>query len=422
MKYNQICKRFGEGKNMDSGRKKMEWAWRFMKVLNEIKKEYVNKKPLKGFKIGMSIHLEAKTANLAIVLKELGADVYITGSNPLTTQDDVAEALKDFGVNVFAKRTHDEKEYWKGIYSVLDVHPDLILDDGADLTVTAHTERKDALENLKGVSEETTTGVRRLRALEKNGILKVPVIDVNDAMMKHLFDNRYGTGQSTWDAIMRSTNLLIAGKKVVVAGYGWCGRGVAMRAAGLGAKVIVVEADPVRAVEAIMDGFEVMKMEEAAKIGDFFITVTGNKNVIDIHHIYLMKNGAILSNAGHFNVEINMGALEKEAVEKFEARQNVTGYKLKNGKTVFVIGEGRLVNLAAGDGHPVEIMDMSFALQALSQIYLSENWSKMENRVYEVPREIDEGVARLMLKSMGIEIDKLTEEQKKYRGVEGEGW
>ena len=399
---------------MDSGRKKIDWAWRFMRVLREIRNEYEDKKPLEGLKIGMSIHLEAKTANLAITLKALGADVYITGSNPLTTQDDVAQALKDFGVHVFAKRTHDEKEYWKGIHSVLDAHPDLIVDDGADLTVTAHTERRDVLENLKGVSEETTTGVRRLKALEKNGKLEVPVIAVNDAMMKYLFDNRYGTGQSTWDAIMRNTNLLIAGKYVVVVGYGWCGRGVALRAAGLGAKVIIVEVDPIRAVEAIMDGFEVMKMEDAAKIGDFFVTVTGNKNVIDMNHIYQMKDGAVLSNAGHFNVEINMEALEREAVEKFEARNNVTGYKLRNGKTVFVIGEGRLVNLAAGDGHPVEIMDMSFALQAMAQLYLAENIGKLDSRVYVVPREIDEKVARLMLKSIGVEIEELTKEQKEY--------
>ena len=397
-----------------SGRKKIDWAWRFMRVLREIRNKYEDEKPLKGLKVGMSIHLEAKTANLAITLKELGADVYITGSNPLTTQDDVAQALKEFGVNVFAKRTHDEKEYWKGIHSVLDAHPHLILDDGADLTVTAHTERKDALENLMGVSEETTTGVRRLVALEKDGILKVPVIAVNDALMKFMFDNRYGTGQSTWDAIMRSTNLLVAGKYVVVVGYGWCGRGVAMRAAGLGAKVIVVEVDPIKAVEAIMDGFEVMKMEEAAKIGDFFITVTGNKNVIDVRHIELMKDGAVLSNAGHFNVEINMEGLEEAAVGKFEARQNVTGYRLKNGKTVFVIGEGRLVNLAAGDGHPVEIMDMSFALQALAQIYLAKNAKGMEPKVYRLPRELDEEVARLMLKSMGVEIEELTEEQREY--------
>ncbi len=399
---------------MNSGRKKIDWAWRFMRVLREIRKKYEDEKPLKGLKVGMSIHLEAKTANLAITLRELGADVYITGSNPLTTQDDVAQALKEFGVNVFAKRTHDEKEYWKGIHSVLDVHPHLILDDGADLTVTAHTERKDALENLMGVSEETTTGVRRLVALEKDGILKVPVIAVNDALMKFMFDNRYGTGQSTWDAIMRSTNLLVAGKYVVVVGYGWCGRGVAMRAAGLGAKVIVVEVDPIKAVEAIMDGFEVMKMEEAAKIGDFFITVTGNKNVIDVRHIELMKDGAVLSNAGHFNVEINMEGLEEAAVEKFEARQNVTGYRLRNGKTVFVIGEGRLVNLAAGDGHPVEIMDMSFALQALAQIYLAKSAKGMEPKVYRLPRELDEEVARLMLKSMGVEIEELTEEQREY--------
>ncbi len=399
---------------VESGRRKIDWAWKFMRVLKEIRSRYENEKPLKGFRVGVSVHLEAKTANLAITLHALGADVYVTGSNPLTTQDDVAEALKDFGVNVFAKRTHDEREYWRNIHKVLDSHPDLIVDDGADLGVTAHTERTDALENLKGISEETTTGVKRFKALEKDGLLKVPVIAVNNAMMKHLFDNRYGTGQSTLDAVMRNTNLLIAGKKFVVAGYGWCGRGVALRAAGLGAKVIVTEVNPIRAVEAIMDGFEVMKMEEAAKVGDFFVTVTGNKGVITMDHIYMMKDGAILSNAGHFNVEVDMRALEREALEKFEARQNITGYKLKNGKTVFVIGEGRLVNLAAGDGHPVEIMDMSFAVQTLAQLYLSKSYSKLETRVYNFPKEMDEEVASLMLESMGVSIDLMTEDQKEY--------
>ncbi len=399
---------------VESGRKKIDWAWRFMRVLREIRNKYEGEKPFEGYKIGVSVHLEAKTANLAITLHALGADVYVTGSNPLTTQDDVAEALKEFGVNVFAKRTHDEKEYWKAIHKVLDAHPDFIVDDGADLGVTAHTERKDVLENLKGISEETTTGVKRFKALEKDGLLRVPVVAVNNALMKYLFDNRYGTGQSTLDAIMRNTNLLIAGKKFVVAGYGWCGRGVALRAAGLGAKVIVVEVDPVKAVEAIMDGFEVMKMEEAAKIGDFFVTVTGNKRVINMDHIYSMKDGAVLSNAGHFNVEVDMETLEKEAVEKFEARQNITGYKLKNGKTVFVIGEGRLVNLAAGDGHPVEIMDMSFAVQALAQLYLLKNHESLSSKVYDFPREMDEEIARLMLKSIGVEIDEMTQEQREY--------
>ncbi len=399
---------------MNSGRKKIEWVSRYMRMLNLIQRRHEKEKPLSGLKIGMSIHLEAKTAYLAVTFKKLGADVYITGSNPLSTQDDVAQALKDWKVNVFAKRTHDEKEYWKGIHSVLDAHPDYILDDGADLTVTAHTERRDVLENLKGVTEETTTGVRRLRALEREGKLQVPAIAVNDAFMKSLFDNRYGTGQSTWDAIMRNTNLLVAGKYVVVAGYGWCGKGVAKRAAGLGAKVIVTEVDPIKAIEAVMDGFEVMKMEDAAKIGDFFVTVTGNKGIIRKEHFLEMKDGTVLANAGHFNVEIDMEALEEIAVKKYEARANVMAYELPNGRTVFVIGEGRLVNLAAGDGHPVEIMDLSFALQALSILYLVSNSSKLENKVYPVPRDIDEQVARLSLMSLGYEIDDLTDEQKKY--------
>jgi len=399
---------------MNTGKLKLSWVERYMPILNEIQKEYGEKKPLKGIKVGVSVHLEAKTGYLAITLKRLGADVYLTGSNPLSTQDDVVEALKDYGINTFAKRTHDEKEYWKGIHSVLDAHPDFIVDDGADLTVTAHTERQDALEKLKGVSEETTTGVKRLRALEKKGKLQVPVIAVNDAFMKSLFDNRYGTGQSTWDSIMRNTNLLVAGKYVVVSGYGWCGKGVAMRAAGLGAKVIVTEVDPIKAVEAVMDGYEVMTMDEAAEVGDFFVTVTGDKRVIRREHFLKMKDGAVLANAGHFDVEIDMKSLEEMAVEKFEARLNVTGYKLENGKTIYVVGEGRLVNLAAADGHPVEIMDLSFALQALSVLYLVENHRSLENKVYRVPREIDERVARLKLKSMGIKIDELTPEQKEY--------
>ncbi|MCD6449467.1 MAG: adenosylhomocysteinase [Thermotogaceae bacterium] len=399
---------------MDTGKLKLNWVERYMDVLNEVQKEYKEKEPLKGIKVGISVHLEAKTGYLAITLKRLGADVYLTGSNPLSTQDDVANALKDFGINVFAKRTHDEKEYWKGIHSVLDAHPDFIVDDGADLTVTAHTEKQEVLEDLKGVTEETTTGVKRLRALEKKGKLQIPVIAVNDAYMKSLFDNRYGTGQSTWDSIMRNTNLLVAGKYVVVAGYGWCGKGVAMRAEGLGAKVIVTEVDPIKAIEAVMDGYEVMTMDEAAQIGDFFVTVTGNKGIIGKEHFLKMKDGAVLANAGHFDVEIDMRALEEIAVEKFEARMNVTGYKLENGRTLYVVGEGRLVNLAAADGHPVEIMDLSFALQALSVLYLVENHKKLENKVYRVPKEIDEKVAKLKLRSMGIKIDEMTPEQKEY--------
>ncbi len=401
---------------MKTGRMKIEWVSKFMPLLNEIKRIHSAKKPLEGLKIGVSVHFEAKTAYLTLILKELGAEVYATGSNPLSTQDDVAQALSEMGINVFAKHTHDESVYWKGIHSVLDAMPDFIVDDGADLTVTAHTERKEVLENLKGVSEETTTGVRRLKALEREGILSVPVIAVNDAMMKYMFDNRYGTGQSTWDAMMRNTNLLISGKRVVVAGYGWCGRGIAMRAAGLGAKVVVTEVDPIRAVEALMDGFEVMSMDDASKIGDFFITATGNKNVITKRHFLNMKDGAVLANAGHFNVEVDMESLQEISVRSHEARTNVTAYVLENGKTLYVIGEGRLVNLAAGDGHPVEIMDISFALQALSILYLVDNHGKLENRVYRVPEEIDREVAEMKLRTLGIEIDRLTPQQEEYLG------
>ncbi len=403
---------------MDTGRVKIEWVSRYMKLLNLLREKFSKEKPLAGFRIGISIHLEAKTAYLALTLSSLGAKVAITGSNPLSTQDDVAETLKNFGIEVHAKRTHDEKEYLRGLHKVLDYQPDLILDDGADLTVLAHTERKDALENLKGVSEETTTGVRRLRALEKKGMLMVPVIAVNDSKMKFLFDNRYGTGQSTWDSIMRNTNILIAGKNVVISGYGWCGRGIALRAKGLGANVIVTEVDPVKAVEAVMDGFQVMKMDDASKIGDIFVTATGNKDVIRREHFLNMKDGAILANAGHFNVEVSMKELEELTVKKFHARPNVDGYVLPNGKTIFVIAEGRLVNLAAGDGHPVEIMDISFSLQVLSLLFLSKNHENLEKKVHLLPPEIDEEVARLKLKTLNIEIDELTEEQRRYM----EGW
>ena len=403
---------------MDTGRMKIEWVSRYMKLLNLLREKFSKEKPLAGLRIGISIHLEAKTAYLALTLSSLGAKVAITGSNPLSTQDDVAETLKNFGVEVHAKRTHDEKEYLKGLHKVLDYHPDLILDDGADLTVLAHTERKDALENLKGVSEETTTGVRRLRALEKKGMLMVPVIAVNDSKMKFLFDNRYGTGQSTWDSIMRNTNVLIAGKNVVVSGYGWCGRGIALRAKGLGANVIVTEVDPVKAVEAVMDGFQVMRMDDASKIGDIFVTATGNRDVIRREHFLNMKDGAILANAGHFNVEVSMRELEEISVKKFHARSNVDGYVLPNGKTIFVIAEGRLVNLAAGDGHPIEIMDISFSLQVLSLLYLSKNHGNLEKKVHLLPPEIDEEVARLKLKALDVEIDSLTESQRRYM----EGW
>ncbi|HPZ17013.1 MAG TPA: adenosylhomocysteinase [Fervidobacterium sp.] len=393
-----------------SGHQKIEWVSNHMKLLNTIQKSGDS---LNGLRVAMSIHLEAKTAYLAITLKRLGADVVVTGSNPLSTQDDVAEALKDFDIAVHAKRTTNEEEYLSFLHTVLDYEPDLILDDGADLTVLVHTERKEILKNLKGVSEETTTGVRRLENLEKSGVLSVPAIAVNNAKMKSMFDNRYGTGQSTLDSIMRNTNLLVAGKHVLVAGYGWCGRGIAMRAHGLGANVMVTEVDPIKAVEAIMDGFEVGRIEDLAPKADFIITATGMRDVLSKEAIENLKDGVVLANAGHFNVEIPMDKIEKMATQSYEIRQNVTCYKIAD-KNIYVIGLGRLVNLAAADGHPVEIMDISFALQALSIIYLAKNYNKLSNKVYEYPEELDKLVAKLKLDSMGIAIDTLTKEQEDY--------
>lgn len=393
-----------------AGHQKIEWVSKHMKLLNEIQKMNLS---LSGFKVGMSIHLEAKTAYLAITLKKLGAEVFVTGCNPLSTQDDVAQALTDYGITVHAKRTESEEEYFSFLHSILNYKPDLILDDGADLTVLAHTQRREVLDNLKGVSEETTTGVRRLKNLQRQGILEIPVIAVNNAKMKFMFDNRYGTGQSTWDSIMRNTNLLVAGKNVLVAGYGWCGRGIAMRANGLGAKVMISEVDPIKAVEALMDGFEVGKIEELAPKADIIITATGVRDVLSQSIIRKLKDGVLLANAGHFNVEIPMETLEKLATHKYEIRKNVTCYKI-DGKDIYVIGQGRLVNLAAADGHPVEIMDISFALQTLSLLYLAENYSKLDKIVYEYPEELDREVAKLKLKSLNIEIDTLSTEQQEY--------
>ena len=396
----------------ETGEKKINWARRYMKLLESFFEEYRDRRIFKGVKIVTAIHLEAKTANFILYLKELGAELTVTACNPLSTQDDVAEALKARGITVYARRTHDVKEYFSNIRKALETAPHLILDDGADLTVMVHTEMTRLLSSLRGISEETTTGVRRASALAKQGKLEVPVMAVNNSRMKFLFDNRYGTGQSTWDALMRNTNILIAGKNVVVAGYGWCGRGIAMRARGLGARVIVTEVDPIRAVEAVMDGFQVMGMKDAAKLGDIFVTSTGNRNIITREHFILMKDGVILANAGHFNVEIDVETLEKMAVEKFEARPNVTTYVLKDGRKLNLLADGRLVNLAAGDGHPVEIMDISFSLQLLSLKYLLEN--DLPPGVHLLPAEIDEMVARKFLKIYGYTLDTLTEEQKKY--------
>jgi len=398
----------------DSGREKIEWVKKFMPVLNGIKAEYEKQKPFDGIRIAMSIHLEAKTAYLAEVLKAGGAEVFITGSNPLSTQDDVAAALAEEGTNVFAWHASTSDEYFQHIEYTLEGKPHIVIDDGGDLTYMLHTKRCDLRENVFGGCEETTTGVLRLKAMEEKGDLRVPMIAVNDAYCKYLFDNRYGTGQSVWDGIMRTTNLQISGKNVVVAGYGWCGKGVAAKADGLGAKVIVCEVDPVKALEAVMDGYSVMPMEEAAPLGDFFVTVTGCNKVITGKHYDVMKDGAVLSNAGHFNVEIDIDALEEISEQRKEVRNNIEAFQLKDGRRIYLLAEGRLVNLAAGDGHPVEIMDMSFGIQALSARYILDNHEKMENRVYQVPSEIDKNVAVMKLEGMGIKINKLSSKQLDY--------
>jgi len=395
------------------GFRKIEWAERYMKVLGKIRDHFTKERPLEGFKVGMALHVEAKTAVLVKTLVDAGAEVAITGCNPMSTQDDVADALREIGIACFAKRGMDVDEYYEALRNVIRIKPDIVIDDGADLIFLLHGEMESYAENVKGASEETTTGVIRLRAMEREGVLKFPVIAVNDAYTKYLFDNRYGTGQSAIDGVIRATNLLMAGKTVVVAGYGWCGRGVAMRARGMGANVVVTEVDEIRALEALMDGFRVMKMEEAAKIGDIFITATGNRDIIREEHIRRMKDGAILANAGHFNVEIDIPALERMAKAKREARKYVTEYDLGE-KRVYLLAEGRLVNLVAADGHPVEVMDMSFANQALAAKYIAENWEKLERRVYRLPEELDRMVARMKLESMGVEIDELTEEQIRY--------
>jgi adenosylhomocysteinase len=397
----------------DSGYAKIQWAEKHMKVLEKIRETFKKERPLEGVKVGMALHVEAKTAVLVKTLIDGGAEVAITGCNPLSTQDDVAEALRDMGIACFARRGVDREEYYKALNNVLDIKPDIVIDDGADLIFLLHGERSELADRIWGASEETTTGIIRLRAMEKEGVLKFPVIAVNDAYTKFLFDNRYGTGQSTWDGIMRATNLLVAGKTVVVAGYGWCGRGIAMRARGLGARVIVTEVDEIRALEAVMDGFDVVSMEEAAKLGDIFVTATGNRDVIRAEHFRLMKDGAILANSGHFNVEIDVEELERIARNKREIRNNVIEYDLGD-KRLYLLAEGRLVNLVAGDGHPVEVMDMSFADQALAVKYIAENHEKLENSVYRLPDELDRMVARLKLEAMGIKIDALTEEQKRY--------
>lgn len=399
-----------------SGEMKIKWVERNMPVLRGIGEDFKKTKPFAGMKVALSVHLEAKTAYLCRVMEMGGAQMYVTGSNPLSTQDDVAAALVSGGMNVFAEYGCSMEQYEECLDEVLKIGPNIIIDDGGDLVHLMHTKYAELIPNVIGGCEETTTGINRLRIMSAAGELKFPMVMVNDADCKHMFDNRYGTGQSVWDGICRTTNLIVAGKYVVISGYGWCGKGVTLRAKGLGAKVIVTETDPVRALEAVMDGYEVMPMCDAARIGDIFCTVTGGRDIITAEHFPLMKDGAILSNAGHFNVEVDMDALEKMAVNKYEARHNIQGYVMPDGRTLFTIAEGRLVNLAAADGHPAEIMDMSFAIQAMSAQFLAENRGKLKADVVAVPRDIDEAVARRKLKAMGVEIDSLSRAQAEYLG------
>lgn len=396
------------------GDRRIQWVRGYMPLLNHIEKEFIENKPLAGKKISVSVHLEAKTAYLCTVLAAGGAEVAVTGSNPLSTQDPIAAALAKGGLNVYAWHGATEKEYFSHLNKTLDFGPDIVIDDGGDLVNLLHTTRSDLANNVLGGSEETTTGVIRLRAREREGLLKFPMIAVNDAYCKYLFDNRYGTGQSVWDGIMRTTNLIVAGKNVVVAGYGWCGKGVAAKAKGLGGNVIVTEVDPIKAIEAVMDGFRVMSMDDAAAIGDIFITVTGCNKVITNRHFEKMKDGVLLANAGHFDVEIWKRDLDNMSISKKPMRHNIDGYVMEDGRIINLLAEGRLVNLASGDGHPAEIMDMSFALQALSAKYIAENHDKLENRVYKVPEFIDKQVAEMKLKALGVSIDRLTDEQAEY--------
>ena len=400
-----------------SGEIKINWVERNMPVLRALGEDFRKTRPFEGLRVALSVHLEAKTAYLCRVLEMGGAEMYVTGSNPLSTQDDVAAALAAGGMQVFARYGCSMEEYEECLCSVLEIAPNIIIDDGGDLVHLMHTKYTGLIDQVIGGCEETTTGIHRLKIMAREGALRFPMMMVNEADCKHMFDNRYGTGQSVWDGIMRTTNLVVAGKYVVVSGYGWCGKGVSLRAKGLGAKVIVTETDPIRALEAVMDGYEVMPMAEAAARGDIFITVTGCSGVITAEHFDKLKDGAILSNAGHFDVEVDMAALEKIAVKKYEARHNIQGYVLPNGRTVFTIAEGRLVNLAAADGHPAEIMDMSFAVQALSAEYLVKKRGLLPNTVIGFPRELDEAVAARKLRSIGVAIDTLSEEQKQYLGI-----
>jgi adenosylhomocysteinase len=406
----------------DRGKRRVEWAFQSMPVLQTIRKQFIKSQPLAGMRVAACLHVTTETANLMIALKDGGAEVTLCASNPLSTQDDVAATLvKDHGIGVHAIKGESNELYYQHLMACADVRPHLTMDDGADLVSLLHTKRTDLLENIVGGTEETTTGVIRLRAMAKEGVLKYPIIAVNDAYTKHLFDNRYGTGQSTIDGIIRATNVLFAGSNVVVAGYGWCGRGVAMRARGLGASVIITEIDPTKALEAVMDGFRVMTMNEAAAIGDIFITVTGNKHVMGRETFTRIKNNAIVCNSGHFNVEIDLEALGKMAVSRRETRDFVEEFKLGDGRRVYVLGEGRLINLASAEGHPASVMDMSFANQALSAEYMVKNHKSLENKVYSVPEKLDKEVARLKLEAMNVSIDRLTPEQEHYLASWSEG-
>ncbi len=406
----------------EGGRRKIQWAENEMPVLSQIQARFAKEQPLKGTKIAACLHVTTETANLMKTLQVGGAEVILCASNPLSTQDDAAASLVMHDeISVYAIKGEDNKTYYKHINAALDVTPTFTMDDGADLLSTLHKDRRELLDEVLGGTEETTTGVIRLRAMAADGALAYPVIAVNDAMTKHFFDNRYGTGQSTLDGIVRATNILLAGKTFVVAGYGWCGRGLAMRARGMGANVVVTEVEPLAALEAVMDGFRVMPMNDAAEIGDIFCTLTGDINVIDKHHFELMKDGAIVSNSGHFNVEINIPSLETMAEEKRKPREFVEQFILEDGRRINLLGEGRLINLAAAEGHPASVMDMSFANQALSLEYLMEHEKELENRVYTIPEDVDRAIARLKLEKMGVKIDVLTEEQKKYLASWEEG-
>jgi adenosylhomocysteinase len=406
----------------DAGKRKIEWALQQMPVLQSIRKRFIKEQPLKGLRISACLHVTSETANLMIALRDGGADAVLCASNPLSTQDEVAASLnRDYNIPTYAIKGEDNDTYYAHLSAALEHKPQMTMDDGADLVTMLLTKRTDLVPNVIAGTEETTTGVIRLRAMAKDGTLKFPIVAVNDAQTKHFFDNRYGTGQSTIDGVIRATNILLAGQKVVIAGYGWCGRGVAMRAKGLGANVIVTEIDPVKGIEAVMDGYRVLPMAEAAKEGDIFITVTGNKNVIRSEHFEAMKSGAVVCNSGHFNVEIDIPALERLSTGKREVRPLVDEFLLKDGRKLYLLGEGRLVNLATAEGHPAAVMDMSFANQALSAEYLRQHAKDLKPQVYVVPEHLDKEIARLKLESMGHKLDKLTAEQEHYLASWQEG-